>query len=580
MFCSASSTVNLPPFGDGLGYGQRSPAVDGTHQHIDRFPHDQLFGQIQVKKIVKGAALRFRSPKFIPIVIGAFNEWVKIKNSAGVCMMNFRPKLSLLGNEDVERIISGAYDLLATTGVMIKHDEALKILSDHGASVDFSTQIVKIPQDLVERCIKTVPSSLEFFHFEGDETVKLKGDTVNFVLDSAPLYLLDSETKKIRTSSTRDMVDIIKLVDNLAHVSCITACVVPDDVPIGLCDVIRFHQTLVYSNKPVFGGAFSIDGLLAEIELLSVLAGGKEKMQKRPRVFMAANPSAPLMWSQTSAGNLVDCAKNNIPLMIIPIPLSGGTVPVTLAGTMVEHTAECLSGIVISQCVKVGAPIIYGGGATPLDMLEGINAEGAIETKMLAVANNAQIGKYFNLPTAANCGRSDAMMLDAQAATESGFGMLLGALAGINMIRGVGMLDHGGAVSMEKMVFDNEVCGMILRLIDGITVTEETLAVDLIKENSHGASDILGSEHTLDWFKKELFYPSEEIISRTSYGKYVENGSKEIFERARGKKDQILNHYKAPAIDPHTLGEMKRILKEYAKKKGEIIPESIFNDPI
>jgi trimethylamine--corrinoid protein Co-methyltransferase len=168
-------------------------------------------------------------------------------------------------------------------------------------------------------------------------------------------------------------------------------------------------------------------------------------------------------------------------------------------------------------------------------------------------------------------------MFDAQAATESGFGMLLGALAGINMIRGVGMLDHGGAVSMEKMIYDNEVCGMIHRLINGITVTEETLAVDFIKENKFDAAGILGSGLTLDWFRKELFVPSKDIIGRTSYTKYVENGSREIFIRAREKKGQILNTYKAPAIDKHTLDEMKRILSEYANKKGEEIPEFIFN---
>ena len=293
---------------------------------------------------------------------------------------------------------------------------------------------------------------------------------------------------------------------------------------------------------------------------------------------MAANPSAPLMWSPTSAGNLIDCAKNDIPLMIIPIHLSGGTTPVTLAGTMVEHTAECLSGIVLSQCTKVGAPIIYGGGATALDMQEGINAEGAIETKMMAVANNAQIGQYFNLPTAANCGRSDSEMFDAQAATESGFGMLLGALAGINMIRGVGMLDHGGAVSIEKMIYDNEVCGMIQRLINGITVSEETLAVDFIKENKFNAAGILGSDLTFDWFRKELFVPSQDIIGRTSYTKYAESGSNEIFVRAKEKKGQILDTYKAPAIDAHTIDEMKRILTEYAEKKEEEIPEFIFNE--
>jgi trimethylamine--corrinoid protein Co-methyltransferase len=325
----------------------------------------------------------------------------------------------MLRQEDVERIISCAYDLLATTGVKILNAEALRTLGDHGAALDSSSRVARISQDLIEKSLKTVPSSLKFYNFQGDETVRVEGDSVNFVLDSAPVFLLDSETRKIRNANTRDMVDIIKLADNLEHVSCMTACVVPEDVPINLCDVIRFHQTLVYSKKPVFGGAFSIDGLLAEIELLAILSGGKEEMEKKPRVLMAANPSAPLMWTDIAAGNLIDCARNNIPLMIIPIPLSGGTTPVTLAGTMVEHTAECLSGIVLSQCTRAGAPIIYGGGATALDMTGGINAEGAIETKMMAVANNAQIGKYFNLPTAANCGRNDAETLDSQAATES-----------------------------------------------------------------------------------------------------------------------------------------------------------------
>ena len=489
--------------------------------------------------------------------------------------MNFRPKISMLENEDVERIIEGAYDLLTTTGVKIYHEEALQILRDHGASVDFSTKIAKLPMDLIEKSIKTVPSSLEFFNFKGDEIVKLEKDTVNFVIDSAPVNLLDSETKKIRSANCNDMVEMVKLADNLEHVSCLSGGVAPTDLPINLCDVIRFYLTLIHSNKPIFGGAFSIDGLLAEIEILSVLAGGKDEMDKRPRVFMAANPSAPLMWSSTSAGNLVDCAKNNIPLMIIPIPLCGGSTPVTLIGTMVEHTAECLSGVVLSQCVKTGAPIIYGGGATGLDMVSGINAEGAIETKMMAVANNAHIGRYFKFPTAANCGRNDAEMFDAQAATESGFGMLLGALAGINMIRGVGMLDHGGAMSMEKMVYDNEVCGMIHRLINGVTVNEETLAVDFIKKNGHKGAEILGSEHTFNWFRKEFFIPSKEIISRISYNTYVENGSKEMFERTREKKSQILKDYSAPAIDKHKLDEMKRILTAYAKKKGEKLPEFI-----
>jgi trimethylamine--corrinoid protein Co-methyltransferase len=191
--------------------------------------------------------------------------------------------MSMLRNADVERIIAGAYDLLATTGVKVIHEEALQILSDHGARVDFSARTATIPQNLVEKCLKTVPSSLEFYNFEGEKSLSVEGDTVNFVLDSAPVFVLDSETQKIRSAKTRDMVEIIKLADNLGHVPCMTASVVPEDVPISLCDVIRFHQALIYSSKPVFGGAFSIDGLLIEIELLSALAGSKDEIFERTR---------------------------------------------------------------------------------------------------------------------------------------------------------------------------------------------------------------------------------------------------------------------------------------------------------
>ena len=483
----------------------------------------------------------------------------------------------MLDDEDVERVVQAAFDLLSTIGVKIYHEEAIRILGEHGASIDPTKKTAKIPLDLIEKSIKTVPSSLAFFNHTGDETVRLEKDIINFVIDSAPVSLLDSNSNKIRSATTDDMVEIVKVADHLEHVSCVTACVSPLDLPIELCDVIRFYLTLIHSRKPVFGGAFSIDGLLAEIELLSVLAGGKENMKKQPRVFMAANPSAPLMWTATSAGNLVDCARHDIPVFIIPIPLSGGSAPVTLAGTMVEHTAECLSGVVLSQCVKKGAPIIYGGGATALNMLNGVNAEGAIETKMMAVANNAQIGKHFNFPTGANCGRNDAEQLDAQAATESGFGMLLGALAGINMIRGVGMLDHGGAASIQKIIYDNEVCGMIHRLISGITVNDDTLAVDFIKQHGHSASAILGSDHTFSWFKKELFMPSKEIINCVSYDEYVRNGSQELIERTKEKKNQILKGYQAPEIDQETLAEMKRILISFANKKEMEIPAFIFD---
>jgi trimethylamine--corrinoid protein Co-methyltransferase len=279
---------------------------------------------------------------------------------------------------------------------------------------------------------------------------------------------------------------------------------------------------------------------------------------------MAANPTAPLMWGEVVAQNLIDSARAGVPVMLIPMPLPGGNAPVTLAGTLAEHTAEGLSGIVLAQLVNPGTPVLYGGGAIVLEMRHGTSCIGAVEAHMLGSGYN-QIGKALGLPTASNIGQSDAKIVDSQSGLESGMGIMLAALSGINLSRGPGMMAFANCQSYEKLVIDNNICGMALRLVGGINCDEETIGLDVIKAAGRGAKGHLSSAHTRKWFKEELFFPTDVIHRRAMR---AGKRSTTAWERAKLEVKARLEGYEPTRLPEDKAKEIKAIMASYARSKG------------
>jgi trimethylamine--corrinoid protein Co-methyltransferase len=276
------------------------------------------------------------------------------------------------------------------------------------------------------------------------------------------------------------------------------------------------------------------------------------------------------MWGSVIAQNLMDSARAGIPVMLIPMPLPGGNAPVTIAGTVTEHTAENLSGIVMAQLVNPGAPVLYGGGAILLDMRTGINCIGAIETHLMGIGYS-QIGKSLGLPTASNIGEADSPRVDTQAGIESGIGITLAAAAGINLSRGPGMMGFANCQSFEKLVIDNNICGMALRLVKGIECNTETIAIDTLKAGGRGAEEYLTSPHTLEWFKKEMFFPTN-VINRMAPEEGVKPTS--TWERAKAEVNERLANFELQPLTGENDQELKTIMKSYAKSRGvERLPE-------
>ena len=337
---------------------------------------------------------------------------------------------------------------------------------------------------------------------------------------------------------------------------------VPDDVPVNISDSYRVYLLLKHSRKPMLAGAFSDVGITHIHELLSAAVGGDAELAARPRAVIDICPSAPLKWAKLACNNIIDCAKLRLPIEYISVPMPGACTPATLAGSVVVHTAELLSGIVLAQSVHPNTPIIYGGAPMTFDMRNMSTCLSSLEASML-IMSYAQIGKFLKIPVHAYGLLSDAKVSDFQAGVEDTMSGLLAALGGVNIISGVGMLEFARITSLEKIVMDNEVAGMILRLKKGITVEPDTLATDLIIKQGPG-SDYMGTKHTMKWFRKEPYLPSE-VIDRTmpkgqprSYENIQERAAT-IVKKVLAGQPQELEFENRSALD----ATMKKIMDKY-----------------
>jgi trimethylamine--corrinoid protein Co-methyltransferase len=251
------------------------------------------------------------------------------------------------------------------------------------------------------------------------------------------------------------------------------------------------------------------------------------------------------------------------------MPLTGATSPVTLAGALVQLTAENLSGIVIHQLAHPGSPIIFGGSPAAFDMRKGTTPMGAVETMMINAAH-VQIGKYLGLPTHSYMGLSDAKSVDGQAGLETGMGALVAALAGANVISGPGMLNFESCQSLEKLVLDNEICGMALRMVKGIEARGDRLGGDLYGDIYDGAH-FFTSKETLRWFREEL-YQAGSVIDRDRYDVWISHGKKSAWDRACGEVERVMSSYTVEPLPDDSLKALMSIMKHDAQRMGIDLP--------
>ena len=476
-----------------------------------------------------------------------------------------RPKLNILSDELVEQIIAEGFELLMDPGVRVHNEDALELLAGAGADVNAETRIAHIPEPIARRAMETAPSGFDLYNLDGEPVVHYGGDSVQFDPGSVAIMILDSETQEQRQPNTADFVKFVKLVETLPQLDAQSTAMICMDVPEEIGDLYRLYLALNYMRKPIITGAFRKDTWWTMKEMLVAVAGSEGALAARPIAVFDVCPSPPLLWSDLTCQNMIDCARYGIPSELVSMPLAGATAPVTLAAAVVQHTAECLSGVTICQLAQEGAPIVWGGSPAIFDMRQGTPPMGAVGTWMIDCAYT-QIGKALAMPTHAYLGMSDAKVVDVQCGLESAGGAIMAALAGVNMVSGAGMMDFESCQSYEKLVIDAEIIGMAKRLIAGIEAREEPIALTLMRKLGHRA-DYLAQTHTLKWFNQEQYIPSA-VIDRGSLDGWKKQGAKTAFERAADRVPELLATYQPSPISDELRTELRAITTKAAQQFG------------
>jgi len=476
----------------------------------------------------------------------------------------------------LERIIAEARKLICELGVEINNDSVVKMLGDHGARIDKAKNRVFYNNDIIDKSLKYAPSSFKLYDSAGKEAVDLSGYNVNFTPGSAAINILDYDSNKIKKPSTADYVRYAKMMQNVNYIASQSTCMIPSDVPENISDSYRLYLSLLFCEKPVVTGTFTIEAFEVMKEMQLAVRGSEKALSEKPLTIFSCCPTAPLKWSDVTSQNLIDCARYSIPVEYISMPLSGFMAPVTLVGTLIQHTAETLSGLVISQLANPGTPVLYGGSPAVFDIRYETTPMGDIGTMMIDCAYN-EIGKHLGLPTQAYIGLSDAKQLDAQAGLESSMGATLAALSGINNISGPGMLDFESCFSLEKLVLDNEICGMTQRLIKGIEPREDFPSRPLFEEFL-SEQHLLIADHTRRFLKDEIFFPAP-VIDRANRSRWLEEGSLTLRERAHIQVEKLESDYRPVNLSEAVTHELKKLMAAEAAKYGmDPLPELDIND--
>lgn len=476
-------------------------------------------------------------------------------------------KLKVLSRGEIHDLHNATLEVLEKVGVLVKEENALKLLEDAGAQVDYKTQRARIPSWLIEEGIKSAPKSLRLCGRNSKNDIVVNGSKSFYGLGGTGLYIIDLETGERRVSTKKDLADATRLADALENIHFLMGLVIPQDVMQEVWDRHTAEVKLINTEKHSFTGALGAEGARDVLKMASLVVGGEEELKRRPIFSFIECTVSPLTHDTRNTETIMELARHHAPIIFSCEALSGATSPATIAGTLVVQNAENLSGFLIAQLASKGAPVIYGTVSTIMDMKEGTIAMGAPEVALIS-ACSSQLAQFYQIPIYSTGGTTDANVMDEQAAYEQALQTLFVGLAGGNLIHNsAGTLEKTMTGCFEQMVIQNEIIGMAMRLIRGIEVNSETLAVEVIERvgpSKHFLSDI----HTRKHFMQEQYFP--KLSDRKTREKWEKHGAKTVVQRAREIAREILKSHYATPLDSNIEKQIHDIVIEAENRHRRI----------
>lgn len=462
-----------------------------------------------------------------------------------------------LSDSDIEQIHQTILKVFAEIGVQVNFPEARELFKRAGATVDDTTRIVKIPSTLFRDLIATAPSIVTLYGRDdnGDLDCEIGGDKVYIGTGGTALNVQDPGEDNCRRSQLTDIMKIARLVEALDNIHFYMLNVYPNELTVEQVDVNRFGAALNRTRKHIIGGVYTVEGVRNVIRMAEIIAGSPEKLRKRPFISMVTCPISPFKLDGSYGELTMEVARQNIPVVVPTEPLCGATAPITLAGNLVVQSVDTLAGVMLTQLANPGTPVFFGCISSITDLRDMKYLSGAIEMGLMNAAA-AQMARFYQLPLYSTAGMSDSKVTDAQAGYETALTTLLVALAGGNLIHdAAGFLEFCMTASYDKLVIDNEINGMIMRAVEGITVNEETLAFDLLKKVGPGGH-FVSARHTRRHMRSEQYHP--QLSNRDNREKWEKEGAKDTKARAATKVREILEQPEHLVLSPEVRAQINQ----------------------
>jgi len=470
------------------------------------------------------------------------------------------PYLEILSEGQIYAIHSASLEILERTGMKCNNQEALEIFKQSGAYIEGDR--VRIPPAMVEQALKSAPSRSLITGRRGNGKVLLERNVVNYGLGTDVPDHIDTYTHEIRPTALKDIENIGKVVQKCENIDFTSNSGLAADVPPEMQDLHHYKTGSIYCDKPFFTTAANGKNMKALIDMATVFAGSYENLRKAPSIIVYGEPVSPLAFDKNATEVLLVCAEYKIPIVFPPMVQTGATGPMTLAGGIAQGNAETLASLVLHQLKNPGAPFIWGPFVSMMDMRTTLCCYGG-PVFMKSQAALGQISRFYNLPTFGFAAVSDSPTIDVQCGMEMMWSVLINAMAGLNLCHDVGYLNSGMVFSLESLLLGDDIISAVSHFMEGIQVSEETLALDVI-DRVGPEGDFLSEENTTKFLKQEGWYST--LLNKKQFQAWKTEGSKTVNQRLEEKAHRIIEEDVPPLISNDEMKELDKIIARREKE--------------
>ncbi len=490
--------------------------------------------------------------------------------------VNVTPTLQVLSEDEIEAIYFSALRVLYETGVRVYDKEGVDVAHAGGAIVEETTEessLVKIPPWMVDKARATLPRKVVVVGPDRAHRMELYKNQIYFGGGSDTPFTLDPYSGQRRRATYQDVKNFARMAQALPNIDFHMSLGIVQDSAVGTYDRWQYLAMLEGTNKPINITAVDLDGVRDQLEMAYIRLGGYDAWRKGPAFSLYIEPVSPLSHSEEVVQKLLFACDHEIPFVYTPCPLAGATAPTTLAGLLVQALSESLFGIVVSQLRKPGASLIIGGLMSNMDMRTTVYCYGSPEMALLS-AGYTDITKWLGVPMYETAGCSDVKMFDEQAVMEAAINIATAAMVGGNMIHDVGYIEQGLTSSLDMMVASDEIIDMVKRILRGIPVDDDTMALHVMEDVGPGGH-FLEHDHTFERFKDEIWTP--KLIDRQNWEGWSAAGSKTYGQRVHERVIDILETETEPLMEASMVRELRRICElADARHKDEELDIKMF----